>query len=124
MWETLVRPGRIGLRPGSTYEPEFPGESKAFGHDLMDRAATAGTATRGDRPGGWSLSSSRASGKIDRPAPGTLSGWSGICAKVYGTTRCISPNTTDFRCLGCREVFLSSCSVSVPESVSVMVSPG
>lgn len=33
-------------------------------------------------------------------------------------------NTRDFRCLGCREVFLSSCSVSVPESVSVMALPG
>ena len=33
-------------------------------------------------------------------------------------------NTTDFRCLGCREVFLSSCSVSVPESVCVMALPG
>ena len=34
------------------------------------------------------------------------------------------PNTTDFRCLGCREVFLSSSSVSVPDPVSVMTFPG
>ena len=42
--------------------------------------------------------------------------WQGITGRY--------PNTRDFRCLGCREVFLSSCSVSVLKSVSVMVLPG
>src|SRR5271156_4663577 len=40
------------------------------------------------------------------------------------TRRPVRLNTRDFRCLGCREVFLSPCSVSVLESVSVMAFPG
>jgi DNA-binding SARP family transcriptional activator len=45
------------------------------------------------------------------------------CRRLAPDAACI-PNTTDFRCLGCRGVFLSLCSVSVLESVSVMVLPG